>query len=143
MSIPGQGLAAAASNAVTGEVVENQRWMKLYRKIYNLFLFKDMTHKTDFENTISTLNKRIEQLETNLASYVAQVNSAYTNFVTMYDTHNHAGLGGAPTTMQVVPQQTFYTKTSIPTIPLTAANIARNQEVFAWGEELKPLPINV
>jgi hypothetical protein len=156
--MPGLGLAAAATNKVTGEVNTNMRWMRLYRKIYNLFLWKDMAHKKDFETTIDILNKRIEELETNLSAYATQTKLDHDFLVNIYNSHTHTGSGtgvvpGLPpviipvTITTVVPVPTSssstatYNKTVISSDPLEINNFERDQEVYAWPDDTKPLPV--
>ena len=134
------GLAIAATNITVSQINENQRWMKLYRKIYNLFLSRDMTHKNDFNTTISQLDNRLKILETNIAKAFTQINTNLNALITSYNLHTHAL--ASPPAVLAKPSVMSFQPTGLKTVTFDVGNQTRNAEVLAWGEPLAPIKLD-
>jgi len=53
----------------------NERWLKMYRKIHNLFLRNDYVHVDDYKLMLSQLNTRISELESKLNANITTTNA--------------------------------------------------------------------
>lgn len=99
-----------AANAAGSKVTIAERWIKLYRKIHNLFLKKDFTNRQDFEFTVKQLNLRIDSLEQQLNTAINALNTKFSVFETHYNAHTHVSppapvnpVVTAPTVPSLVP----------------------------------------
>lgn len=137
-----RSVVSLSPNLVNNQLSIAQRWLKLYRTIFNAFLKIDFVHIRDFKLFESQMNARIATLEANLAAAVATTNI---NISTSILGHTHlapqAPAGALPTGpgLPVAP----LTPVPVPTTP--AVNIkdtfAQQQDAIqqATGPALAPL----
>lgn len=64
-----------------------ERWLKLYRKIHNMFIKDELVHIDDFKTEINNIHKRIDQLNAKLDSNLA-------NIAASHNSHTHQWTGG-------------------------------------------------
>jgi len=98
-------------NFITNKLAVKERWLKLYRKIHNLFLVKEFVHVDDYKLMLEQLNTRITAVETNMAAgdaaVTAALNSSTTSIYTAISGHIHiapqAPSGAIPTSPPTPP----------------------------------------
>ena len=85
------------ANFVTSKIAPQERWLKLYRKIHNLYLKDEFIHKQDYLLTLNQLNARITAVETAMnAGFVALKASTETAILTHIHTVPQAPAGALP-----------------------------------------------
>jgi len=65
-------------NIVTNKFSVKERWLKLYRKIHNLFLKDEFVHVVDYKTMLEQLNLRMSLIEANMVAGDAAVTAATT-----------------------------------------------------------------
>lgn len=105
------------ANFLTSTVAPQERWLKLYRKIHNLFLSKEFIHTIDYNLMVTQMNGRITELELKLAAELAARDIRF-------NTHVHpspqAPTGQLLTLMPVVAYKHAVTPTK-PVVPVVDA----------------------
>jgi PAB1-binding protein PBP1 len=130
-------------NVIQGRASVAERWIKLYRKIHNLFLKDEFIHKEDYLLTIKQLNARISAVEANTAAAIA-ANAAAINAAIVGHTHQapQAPSGVIPTTPGI-PNGSFGAPTP-PTTPavehLTTVMETTDAGLQALGPPFSPIP---
>jgi hypothetical protein len=81
--------AQTAANMAGSEVTVAERWLKLYRKIHNLFLRNDFVNKNDFETTLKQINLRVDTLEVNILTMLGQIESQVAGLAAHSSSHIH------------------------------------------------------
>ena len=123
-------------NVVQGRASIAERWIKLYRKIHNLFLKDEFIHKADYLLTLKQLNARISALE---AATGAAINAAIVG-------HTHqapqAPAGTLPTTPGIA-NGSFGPPTSPAVEHLTTQMEATDATLQALGPPFSPIPTGV
>ena len=74
------------ANYVTSQVAPQERWLKLYRKIHNLYLKDEFIHKQDYLLALKQLNTRIAAIEASMNSAVATLQA---NIAASISGHTH------------------------------------------------------
>jgi len=122
-----------SANIVTSKIATAQRWMKLYRNIYHMFLKRDFAHKLDYLQDLMQINQRITELETKISTELAKIQAGIA-------AHTHISGGpGSPTSPPTSPP---YTSGFSPTKPIVHQDT--NSEQWdglqqATGPSLAPL----
>lgn len=124
------------SNFVTSKIAPQERWLKLYRKIHNLFLKQEFIHTADYNQMVSEMNARITQLEAGLQAELTKINVGLA-------THIHiapqAPTGSLPTSPPpVTPYIAAYAPTK-PVVPVTTAMAAADSALQAMGPAFAPI----
>jgi len=133
--------AGTAANIVGSEITVAERWLKLYRKIHDLFLKDDFTNRNDHEAAVKQINLRIDTLETGINATLSQINLAL-NLIQIHGiAHLHLGNLGAPTGPPL-PPLVIAPASFVPTPPaITTKTFAttRNTVLQATGEPVVPI----
>ena len=66
-------MALPNTNIVTSKFAVKERWLKLYRTVYNKFLKIDFAHKQDYLQDLTQLNARITELETKITTELTKL----------------------------------------------------------------------
>lgn len=118
-------LAAPSANIATSKLAMSERWLKLYRKIHNLFIKDELVHVGDLQVMLQDINAKIAMLNTKLDANL-------TNLKAQLDSHTHiapqAPTGTLPTTPPVVP--TIVDLTPITPTPYTNAIMVQTDEMY-------------
>ena len=69
---------------------KSERWIKLYRKIHNLFIREELAHTKDVDLAVKQLDARITQVEANLNAAIAAVNTSLTSAINVIQAHTHS-----------------------------------------------------
>ena len=56
------------ANFITNKLAVKERWLKLYRTVYNKFLKRDIVHVNDFKLMLKNINTRLATIEANVAA---------------------------------------------------------------------------
>ena len=133
-------------NVIQGRASIAERWIKLYRKIHNLFLKDEMVHKEDYLLTLKQLNARISTVEANMAASVSSL-SASINAAIAGHTHQapQAPSGTLPTSPGI-PNGSFGAPApaTTPAVEhLTTIMDATDQALQALGPPFSPIPTGV
>jgi hypothetical protein len=71
----------ASPDLVTSQVAPQERWLKLYRKIHDLYLKDDFANLRDFETAIKEINARISELEAKMIIELNKIQAAIATHV--------------------------------------------------------------
>ena len=66
-----------------------ERFFKLYRKLHNLFIAKELTHVGDVKLAVKTLHMRIDALQAMVNSNMSMMSGQMGSVVTMVGSHTH------------------------------------------------------
>jgi len=66
-------VALPSVNIVTNKFAVKERWLKLYRKIFHIFMQFDIVHVIDFRLMLTQINARMAAIEANMAAGDAAV----------------------------------------------------------------------
>jgi hypothetical protein len=66
-------VALPSVNILTNKFAVKERWLKLYRKIFHIFMQFDIVHVIDFRLILTQLNARMAAIEANMAAGDAAV----------------------------------------------------------------------
>ena len=89
-------------NIVTSKLSVSERWLKLYRKIHNLFIKNELVHILDYQNTIGQLNARIAALESHYNAELKAIKLMHNTHVHLYSPGPSAPVPSAPPTVQAI-----------------------------------------
>ena len=147
-------MALPSTNIFTNKFSIKERFLKLYRKLYNSFIKDDIVHKLDYKRELIELNARISLLEVTLNATLGMANS---NQIALY-VHTHP----VNTAVQVNPvtgtgtgagvAHNATTSSSLSAIPTLATkpvihddffSKARNAALLSTGPAIAPLADSV
>jgi len=131
-------MAFPSPNIVTNQVSTKERWLKLYRKIHNMFLKDEFIHIVDYNKMVTEMNARFAELETKLTAELTKVQVGLATHI-----HNapQAPAGTLPTTPPILPlppYQMAYAPTK-PIVPVTTAMQQTDLALQATGPGVAPL----
>ena len=126
---------ALNSNFATSKVAPQERWLKLYRKIHNLFLKDEFIHTVDYNQMVTEMNARITELETKLVTELAARDAAY---ATHFHLAPQAPTGQLPTLPPTVPYVHSLTPTK-PVVPVVTAMTQTDAAYQAMGPAFAPI----
>jgi len=123
-------------NIITNKLAVQERWIKLYRKIHNLFLKDEFIHKADYLKTVAELNARIAELEGKITSELLLIQLGL-------NTHFHiapqAPAGSLPTAPPVPPPYTSGFSPTKPVIHKTTTMDLTDNSLKSLGPATAPL----
>ena len=120
-------------NIVASKVAMSQRWLKLYRTIFNLFLKRDFIHKKDYLEDIINLNARIAELETKITTELVKLQAGLA-------VHAHTTTApGNPTSPPLGPPYTSGFSLTKPLVHKDLNMDAQNAVQLATGPSMAPL----
>lgn len=76
-------------NIVTSKISPAERWLKLYRKIHNLFLSKEFVHIIDYNQMVTEMNLRITTIEQTYNAALAAQAEQIQALTAHASTHTH------------------------------------------------------
>lgn len=156
-------------DVLSNKLSVKERWLKLYRKVFNLFLQFDLVHVVDFRLMLEQLNIRMAAIEANMIAGDAQVaanatvaintlaTGVQTQMSTIYaqmasHTHSYVSPGGPALTLPAtgVPSVSTFQPPIVPAPPtITTGKVqytdvalkARNTSLLATGKAIAPLSL--
>ena len=131
--------AGTVSNLATSKIAPVERFLKLYRKLHDLFLQSDFTNRKDHETAVKQINIRIDTLERNINSTLSQITASLSNILIHANTHIHPGLGLSPGVPPLVITPSVILVPSPPAITTKSFALARNNLLQATGEPVVPI----
>lgn len=134
--------ARTSANMAGTNVTVAERWLKMYRKIHNLFLRHDFTNRNDFEFTLEQINLRITQLETNVTKAVTEFNARISALDrhALIHTHATAALGPpVPALPAHLPGSPIIFSKSKPAQSTQQFVVSRDSVLQSTGEPVVPV----
>lgn len=125
----------ASSNMATSASATQMRWLKLYRKIHNMFMKDEFVHIADYQAMLADLNAKIAMLNAKLDANLAATK-------VQFDTHTHpsppAPINPVVTSVPLVPM--IHDATPIPPVPfVNTAMLAYDASLQATGPGFAPM----
>jgi len=108
----------ASPQIISSRSATQERWLKLYRKIHNLFMKDEFIHVEDYRKMITDLNKRISELEQTVQKELTSIQAGLSSH---FHIAPQAPAGAIPTQPPAAPP---YTSTFKPTQPIVTVNAA-------------------
>ena len=128
----------ASPQIVSSKLAVQERWLKLYRRIHNLFIKDELVHIDDFKTEIDNIHKRIDQLN-------AKLDSNLSNIAATHNAHTHqwaGGNAGGPVGGVTTPSPTPFTPdpTAIVRVPFVDKNMkAYERALQSTGPAMAPI----
>lgn len=129
-------------NILGSKLTISERWIKLYRLLFNKFLKKDFVELEDYKMMLTQLNARITQLEAAMNSSVAATNSNIQAAITM---HTHPSPQAPAGMLQTLPGQMTGSipqppNSKVPETQFVNTNMmTKSAQYLALGPALAPL----
>lgn len=130
----------ASPQIISSRFATQERWLKLYRKIHNLFMKDEFIHVVDYNQMVTEMNARITLLETALQVELAKIQVGLAAHI-----HNapQAPGGILPTTPPAAPPYTTGYSPTKPVVPVTVAMKAFDAALQATGPAMAPIPATI
>ncbi len=122
-----------------GIKINNQsRWVKLYRKIHNLFISKELTHVKDVDLAFKQLDARVTALEAAVNASMATMGAQMTAINAVVLSHVHpVTTAGGPTNQAGIAAPTPTPSPPPPPPAPAATGPVTYQETFMKAEDAK------
>ena len=129
-------------NILGSKLTISERWIKLYRLLFNKFLKKDFVELEDYKMMLTQLNARITQLETTINSNIAATNQSIQTAITG---HTHMAPQAPAGIVQTAAGQMMMSipkppNSKVPETQFVNTNMMRKSaQYLAMGPALAPL----
>jgi hypothetical protein len=129
-------------NILGSKLTISERWIKLYRLLFNKFLKKDFVELEDYKMMFNQLNARITQLETAMNNSIMTTNNNIQSAIAM---HTHMAPQAPAGVIQTMAGQMMGSipqppSSKIPEAPFVSTNmINKSIDYLSIGPALAPL----
>jgi hypothetical protein len=127
----------ASPQIVTSRTATQERWLKLYRKIHNLFMKDELIHVDDYKKMIEDLNRRISELEQTVQKELTSIQAGLSSHIHIAP---QAPGGALPTQPPSAPPYTSAFKPTKPIVPVNAAMQKYDALLQKTGPATAPIP---